>query len=344
MKRLSYLLIALLVIVLSGSILCSCTAKKTEPVTLRLGMAITAQSPQSIELGQLATRFTERAGPDYSMGWYPAQTLVPFPDSLDAVRTGAAEMMGWPPSAFASDDARLGVVEIPFITDSPEANAAAAKQFENLISGVLEENFNQKVIGAFSVCSNELISMEPIKTLEDWKGLLCQSLSPSQGRLIAEFGGSQVSIPFPDAYTSLEKGVVEAVMIAPSGMYTFNLQEVASYVTTAFMSPGITTITINLDVWNKMPKKTQDILAEEVRKSTDTLNQLLIDDHYSSLDNLAAAGMEIYALPKAERDKWKAAAQPAIDELLSKTGDTGQKAMKIASDINKQYPYHPYPD
>ncbi|MBN2060662.1 MAG: TRAP transporter substrate-binding protein DctP [Deltaproteobacteria bacterium] len=339
MKKLHLIPIVLLISLLSCSMFVSLSWGKSKPVVLRLGMAVNAETPQSKELTKLAERFTKRAGPDYSMEYYSSQTLVPFPESLDAVRTGAAEMMGWPPSAFSGDDSRLGAAELPFITNSPEGNSQAAKQLEAVLNSVLEETFNQKVLGSFSVSSNELISKKPVKKLEDWKGLLVQSLSPQITGIIKALGGSPVSIPFPDAYQSLEKGVVDAVIVAPSGMYSFKLQEVASYITTIFMCPGMTAITINMDVWNKMPKNIRDILVKEVRASTDRLNKELADAYWSDLDRLKADGAEIYALPREERDKWKKTVQPFTDKLLEKMREAGQKTLQIADDVNKQYPY-----
>jgi hypothetical protein len=51
--------------------------------------------------------------------------------------------------------------------------------------------------------------------------------------------------------------------------------------------------------------------------------------------------MEVYNLPKAERDKWKAAAQSIIDSYLDKMGDFTDVLLETAENANKKYDY-PY--
>ena len=88
-----------------------------------------------------------------------------------------------------------------------------------------------------------------------------------------------------------------------------------------------------------MPKNVQAILLEEMEGSSDLLNRQLADGYWADIDRLKAEGVEIYQLPAEERARWKQAAQPYIDKLVDKMGDVGQMGLKIANEINKQYPY-----
>jgi len=49
-------------------------------------------------------------------------------------------------------------------------------------------------------------------------------------------------------------------------------------------------------------------------------------------------GIEVYNLPVDEREKWKAAVKPYVDEKLSAMGDFGKKFMAIADKANKANP------
>ena len=59
-------------------------------------------------------------------------------------------------------------------------------------------------------------------------------------------------------------------------------------------------------------------------------------------DTLASHGVEIYVLPESERNRWRQAIQPWVDEQWAKIGDAAEEFQKIADDINARYPYIGY--
>ena len=59
-------------------------------------------------------------------------------------------------------------------------------------------------------------------------------------------------------------------------------------------------------------------------------------------DTLASHGVDIYILPEGERERWRQAIQPWVDEQMEKMGDFADKIQKIADEINEKYPYIGY--
>jgi TRAP-type C4-dicarboxylate transport system substrate-binding protein len=57
---------------------------------------------------------------------------------------------------------------------------------------------------------------------------------------------------------------------------------------------------------------------------------------------LADKGVNVYILPKDERDRWHAAIQPYVDKQINAMGDFGKKVTDIAAKINAKYPYIGY--
>ena len=151
-------------------------------------------------------------------------------------------------------------------------------------------------------------------------------------------GGAAVLRPFPEAYSLLEKGTVEAAITAPAAMNIFALSDVASYVTKSYMTAVLHGFSINLDAWNELPGKIQDILLEEAQKISDEIDAWVVSEWYAEFDRLTASGCEIYTVPQSEMDKWKAACQSYIDEQLAIYGDFGDKVMDIIDEANEKYP------
>jgi TRAP-type C4-dicarboxylate transport system substrate-binding protein len=110
------------------------------------------------------------------------------------------------------------------------------------------------------------------------------------------------------------------------------------------MVPTFIVSAINLDTWKSLPKDVQDALLEEHQQMAHDLNALYEVLVTTNPDTLASHGVEIYILPKEERDKWHQAMQPWIDEKMNAMGDFGKKVQKIADEINEKYPYIGYLD
>ena len=185
----------------------------------------------------------------------------------------------------------------------------------------------------------ETISTEPIKTMEDWDGLLVGTTSPSAASIVQNLGGSSVNVPWTDMYSALEKGVVDATILATPFFTIGQLFDVTSYVIYSGVASATYGTTVNQDVWNSMPKSIQTILLEEMQQSGDILNQVHIEIFENVKGELADLGLEVYILPKDERDRWKETLTPYADEQIASLGEFGEQLKEIADEVNAQNPY-----
>ncbi|MEJ2738650.1 MAG: TRAP transporter substrate-binding protein DctP, partial [Dehalococcoidia bacterium] len=205
----------------------------------------------------------------------------------------------------------------------------------------LQTNLNVKPLGVFQPEPIEIVSNKSVRTLDDWKGLNVAGATYYGPELVKVLGGSPVFVPFPDFYSSLEKGVVDAILDAPSFTVTGKIYEVATYQTFSMALGSSHGFIVNVDVWNAMPAEIQDILMDEAKTAAANLNQTMLDMFYSDSEFCAEQGIEQYFLPKAERDKWIEKASSFIAEQEALMGDIGQQIKQLANEANEKYPY-PY--
>jgi TRAP-type C4-dicarboxylate transport system substrate-binding protein len=257
------------------------------------------------------------------------------------VRTGAVEMMntGW--GGYAGSIPELAAPEHPFLYSSAKANAAAREGILNVLTGVFESKANQKALACFYVGAMELITTKPVKTMDDWKGMLVQTDTSLGIALISQLGGSGEIIPFPEVYSAMEKGVVDASLLAPSFVLIAKINEIADYYTLFHALGTVHGFTVNLDIWNNMPPNVQNILVEEIKQTAKTLNDLYVNKYDDDTQALAGSGVEVYHLPKAEREKWMEVLRPYTEEKLAAMGEIGQKIKQVAEEASSKYPY-PY--
>jgi TRAP-type C4-dicarboxylate transport system substrate-binding protein len=220
-----------------------------------------------------------------------------------------------------------------------DAHIYALPKLGPLYGEILEKQFNQKLLCCHNYTGMAVIATKPVKTLEDWDGLLVQAISPVMASMIEALGGAPVTgVPYTESYSMLEKGTVDVVITAPAAMVIFKLTDIAPYMTSAYMNPALHGFSINLGAWNKLPKDVQAIMLEEAQKQSDAIDEWMRGEWKKDFATIADAGVEIYYLPQAEIDRWKAACQPLINEQLAILGDFGVQVMAIADEANAKYP------
>lgn len=287
----------------------------------------------------MGKRFYERTGGQYEVKVYPGEQLAKIPEYLDAVRTGVVEMaaVGW--GIFAGLDPRLA--EIPMLYNNVYANAAACEPTTKLYNEIFETKLNQKGLACYTTGALEIESKKPVKTLEDWKGLLIGAANPEVAALATSLGASPVIVMWTESYGALEKGVVDACFNSTQWAIIGGLTDVTSYVTLFYPGPTFFGYTINLDIWKEMPKDMQDALIEEARRASEDMNEAHFKADKEDPGILTSLGIEVYRVPKAERDKWKEAVRPYVDEKLAAMGEFGDRLRQIAEEANSANPY-PY--
>ena len=282
-------------------------ADKTAETTL---MRMTTPVPPGDDLSELCqagmNKFNDRTNGAYKMQMFPGGQLASIPESLDAIRTGAVEGGVIPLAAFSGTAPEFALTELPFLYTSGEANTYAGLRLKDIYSEILEVKANQKSLGCIYVGSLNLLSVKkPIKTLEDFEGLIVGCDSPSSAGLVTVLGGSGIVVDFSEDYSNLQKGVINAKTSAHQYILIGKLFEVAKYYTVFHGLGSLYSININSDVYDEIPQDVKNILNEEMGALAKEISQYYVNLFYDLVDDLEAEGMEYYYLPAAERERWK---------------------------------------
>lgn len=276
----------------------------------------------------------------YRIELHPAGALLALPDSFEAVRTRNVEIAGWPTAVFGSIVPEFNLAELPFAVNSIEADAEFNVMMTPIWDKVLTEKHNMKTVVNFTCQGLDIISVEPVKTLEDWDGLLCQTISPVTANVVKLLGGAGVAMDFSEGYQALQKKVIESTLQSGSMVIMFKLNEVAKNITRAYLTPASIGAWINLDVYNSMPddiKATFDKCGQDAQAA---INARMIQLYHENYDKMASLGMTVYPLPGAERAKWAEKLKPYADELLGLVDPaTADQVRQVTKQLDEQFPY-----
>ena len=233
----------------------------------------------------------------------------------------------------------MNFAELPFAVNSIEADAAYNAAMTPLYEQALEK-FNIKNVFNFTCQGLDIVSVKPVKTLEDWKGLLCQTISPTTAKVVELLGGSGVALDFSEGYQALSKKVIEATLQSGSMVIQFKLHEVAKNISRAYLTPAAIAIYMNKGVYDKMPADIQQLVDKLGKEAQEAINAKMIELYHTNYDKMAELGMDVYPLPKAERQRWAEKHVPYADEMLSTLDPAvADQLRQITEQLDQRYPY-----
>ena len=170
-----------------------------------------------------------------------------------------------------------------------------------------------------------------IKTLEDMKGLKMRATGTC-GKVAAALGATPVSMPMPETYQSLQKGVVDGSLYPWEANKGWKLGEVCHYCTAAFSSAYTTAffVVMNKDKWQSIPADLQQIIQEINEEWIVKHGEAWDGTDYEGIAYFLNQGGTIMGIDKREAEKWRAAVAPMLEEYVA---DMKKKGFANAQEI-----------
>jgi TRAP-type C4-dicarboxylate transport system substrate-binding protein len=224
--------------------------------------AFPKSNPIQMTIPTMINTIEKDSGGRIKIDWLGGPEVIKTFDQGDSVRRGAVDMAIYYPFAYTKS-------LMPVSLAKGVSECTAWEERENgtyeLWDELLQKHVNAKYIGQCqSLGRFYIFSKRKIEKLEDLKGLIIRVM-PLYVPFLKALGASPVTMPPPEVYTALKRGVVDAVMW-PTIISGWGWQEVVKYV----VYPGIfqtePATFINLEKWNKIPKDLQDSLINSFKK------------------------------------------------------------------------------
>jgi TRAP-type C4-dicarboxylate transport system substrate-binding protein len=147
---------------------------------------------------------------------------------------------------------------------SLESGLKSAHQFFTQNREVMEEFKKNKVkyMNPLFSAHGYMWSKSAISNISDFKGLTIRAFGPFL-TFFQSLGSSLVSVPVPEIYNSLERGVVKATLLYLTLAVASNIPEVAQYVNVTNLGHNCgMPMVMNLDTWNKLPEDVKSVIEQ----------------------------------------------------------------------------------
>ena len=245
---------------------------------------------------------------------YGSGSLFGAKDGFKGVRTGVGEWGVCYPTYEGRGMSLSRVWEQPFVT--PSNPMAATRIAQELASTYFVPEFKKQGVAwgnhvAFQPA--DILSKKPIRRLEDLQGLKvgAQGMSPEVAKAL---GVALVNLPYPELYTALQQGVIDAVFWVDAGFIPFKLHEVAKFHTALGLTGGGAWTCYNPEAVAKLPPDLQQVYLRGLEPFAMVNTKISgVDFSVKAKEAYKAAGVEMIALAPAEMQRFKDKLQPVVD-------------------------------
>jgi len=184
------------------------------------------------------------------------------------------------------------------------------------------------IFGVPPIGAEIIHSHTPINSIDDFDGLSIRS-GGAAAIWFEGLGASIVTLPGPEIYAALEKGVVDAAeWVSPSSNWALGLHEAAPYVTI----PGMHTllmaseVTVNMDAWNELPPDLQAIMEVATKELSISKAQTLETIDHEYLLQMEEYGVEIIEWDQEEIERATEYSRTLFEEFVQ--DDLSEQALE----------------
>jgi len=301
---------------------------KAETFTLK---AVTAW-PKTASEYKAFTLFTELAEQMVAKK-YPGELKIQYiggpeavktQDQVQALQRGMVDMVFTTNAYYVSVLPEVDALKLSVFTPAEE-RAKGAWAYINQ----LHEKIGLYYLARLGLGTQFHLYLEkPIKTA-DLKGLNIR-VSPMYLQVIKGLGGNPVVIPPTEVYSALERNVVDGYCWPSVGIRDWGWDKQTKYI----VDPGFyqvpNPLVANLNTWNKLPRKLQDLLTEAAIEAEKRVVALFDDLAKQERPILLKEGIQVIDLPPAEKEKFlKVAYEEGWKDLIGKSPVAGAKLKEL---------------
>lgn len=252
---------------------------------------------------------------------YPSGELGKGPvQQYKRVVTGVADIVFGIPEYTPNQFSKTAMVHIPGLFAS--GTDATHALWDNL--ELIEDEYAQtKLLGLWANNPSVLLTRDkPVRSVADMQGMKIRTPNPVMAELVKAWGGIPVSMPTTDTYNAMNTGVIDAVMIGPSGIRSYKLNETAKYVTTNIPSAlDSFYLLMNKSSWEKLSDEHKAKLTELTGRYLSLRGaQAFYDAGQSGLELAQESGVEAIQIDAAADAEFREKMKTTLDEFIDKVG------------------------
>jgi len=262
-------------------------------------------------------------------------TVEVFPNSqlggervvLEALQLGTIEMGIISSGALSGFIPDFSIFDLGYLfMDNVVAQKVLYGELGNTLSAQMIEK-GIRNLGFLDCGFRSVYGRAPVRKPEDLKGIKIRTMeNPAHQALFRALGASPVPMAWPELYTGLQQGTVDAAENVVDVLYSSKQYEVAKHYSLTNHVYQVTMFMVSERFFQQLPANFQELVTRAAEEAIAYENQVFLTDREKALSSLKAAGVQIYTLPNL--GPFQEMAKKSWGDLV-KTLPNGQKNLEI---------------
>jgi TRAP-type C4-dicarboxylate transport system substrate-binding protein len=268
-----------------------------------------------------AAEVSKASGGTLEIKVFAGPTIANFGNVYDRTITGVAEIGYAIYGPISSDFPKTLVSTLPFETKTGgEAALAVWRLYEK---GLIADEYAKVKLLAINIFPNVSLHSRSkrIEKIADLNGMKVSTEGRVHTRSLASLGAATVTMPVTELYQSLQRGVIEASLIAWPAILTYKLDETTKYHLDVELGNDNGFTFMNKDAYAKLPAPAKQAIDK-------ASGEPLVKRFVKTVDNMVDGAREqvkkradhvVYRLAPAEEARWRQRVEPSISAWLNTT-------------------------
>ncbi len=284
----------------------------------------------SVGAKTFADRVAKATNGELTIVLHPGSALgFKGPELLRGVAEGVLSIAEIPTGMVEGDAPVLALTAQPFISSNAFEQRLLYQLSKPVYAKVLKR-FNQKTLYTSVWPFSGIYTQRAIRSEADLKGLKRRVYDGTGLSFGKATGIAARKMPFGEVYPAMKAGLLDSMYTSSVSGVDAKAWEILKFFTPINIVGPVNMVNVNINAWNKLPKKIQAIVMEIAAQMEDEMWNLAGDMDRKSRAKLMENGMTIDPVTKEFRSQ--------LDKLGDKLrGDWAKKAGTDAKDILKEY-------
>jgi tripartite ATP-independent transporter DctP family solute receptor len=281
MKRNVWLVLAILAFVATGvSAEGTKESPQMEEMTLRMGLISSENHPITKASRRFAETISDKTDGKVTIQVMPGGSLGGEIEMHDMIASKTLDLGCFGSGVPSSYNPEFQILLMPYLWKDWQTMIAFSKSdvMDSMNEKYTEKSKVRVLASNWNQGERVTLSKRPINSIADFKGLKIRVPQlPSWIDMWKMVDANPTPIPFPEVYSALQQGVVDAVESPTNFMYSSSFYEQAKYLVRTNHVMYFNMVFMNDALFQGMSKELQNIFIEAAVEAGDYQNQLVQD-------------------------------------------------------------------
>ncbi len=279
-----------------------------------------------------------RTGGKVKISTFPGGTLIGAKEMMDGVIAGQADIgclcMAYQPGRFAITNATSLPLGIPNATVGSRVLMDLFMEYEP------EAFADVKVLTLFTTAPSNLMTREPVRSLEDIEGMAIRA-SGGAVKILDSWGASANGMPMSSTPEALQKGVVKGLFSSVEVMKDFKFAELCKYITMTDTVIYPFAVVMNKEKWDSLSPDVQAVMEELFAEQCNWTGEYM-DGHVVESVNWSKENhdVEVIELDAATLDAFNARLEPITEKWIEDANAKGLDGDGIVAFLRERIAAH----